>query len=112
MKIDVKVVSISNMNHTEIIGKIKKYIYIKYCVDCISNKLLKYVRNVISEPLTIIIHQMLNMGVFPDLLKISNVIPIYKKEDDTIFQITGLSHCCHPFLKSLKRLYWSSLQLT
>ena len=54
-------------------------------VDCISNKLLKYVRNVISEPLTIIINQMLNMGVFPDLLKISKVIPIYKKEDDTMF---------------------------
>ena len=54
-------------------------------VDCISNKLLKFVRNVISEPLTIIINQMLNVGVFPDLLKISKVIPIYKKEDDTIF---------------------------
>ena len=27
LKIDVKVVSISSMNHTEIIGKIKKYIY-------------------------------------------------------------------------------------
>ena len=54
-------------------------------VDCISNKLLKFERNVISEPLTIIINQMLNVDVFPDLLKISKVIPIYKKEDDTIF---------------------------
>ena len=33
MKIDVKVVSTSSMNHTEIIGKIKK-IYIKYKDFC------------------------------------------------------------------------------
>ena len=54
-------------------------------VDCISNKLLKFVKNAISEPLTIIINQMLNTGVFLDLLKISKVILIYKKEDDTMF---------------------------
>ena len=56
-------------------------------VDCISNKLLKFMKNVISEPLTIItcIKQMLNMGGFPGILKISKVNPIYKKRDDTIF---------------------------
>ena len=54
-------------------------------VYCIFNKLLKFMKNDISEPLTIIINQMLNMGVFPDLLIISKVIPIYKKENHTIF---------------------------
>ena len=55
-------------------------------VDCISNKLLKFVRNVISEPLTIIINQMLYI-----------IYIIY-------FQITGLFHCYHLFLKFLKML--------
>ena len=54
-------------------------------VDCISNKLIKYVKNVIMEPLTVIINQMLKVGIFPDSLKISKVIPIYKKSDNTIF---------------------------
>ena len=52
-------------------------------VDSVSNKLLKFVKNAISEPLTIIINQMLRVGIFPDLLKISKVVPVYKKDDNT-----------------------------
>ena len=52
-------------------------------VDSVSNKLLKFVKNAISEPLTIIINQMLRVGNFPDLLKISKVVPVYKKDDNT-----------------------------
>ena len=54
-------------------------------VDEISNKLIKYIKDVVIEPLTIIINQMFNTGIFPDLLKISKVIPIYKKDDDKCF---------------------------
>ena len=52
-------------------------------VDSVSNKLLKFVKNVISEPLSIIINQMLKSGIFPDSLKISKIVPLYKKDDDT-----------------------------
>ena len=52
-------------------------------VDSVSNKLLKFVKNVISEPLSIIINQMLKSGIFADLLKISKIVPLYKKDDDT-----------------------------
>ena len=47
--------------------------------------LLKFMKNAISQPLTIIINQMLNIGVFSELLKLSKVIPIYKKGDDPMF---------------------------
>ena len=39
-------------------------------VDGISNKLLKFVKCGIAKSLTIIINQMLSVGIFPDLLKI------------------------------------------
>ena len=48
-------------------------------VDSVSNKLLKFVKNVISEPLSIIINQMLKSGIFPDSLKISKIVPLNKK---------------------------------
>ena len=54
-------------------------------IDEISNKTLKYLKNVIAAPLTIIINQMLNSGIFPDALKVSKVIPLYKKDDKQVF---------------------------
>ena len=49
--------------------------------DCISNKMLKYIRNEISKPLTLIINQMIESGVFPSGLKTSKIIPLHKKGD-------------------------------
>lgn len=53
--------------------------------DGISTKLLKTVKNVLISPLTIIVNQMLNTGIFPDKLKIAKVTPVYKKDDETLF---------------------------
>ena len=49
--------------------------------DGISNTILKSIKSVIIKPLTLIINQMVETGIFPDVLKISKVIPIYKKGD-------------------------------
>ncbi len=55
------------------------------CFDGISTKLVKQIKLIIIEPLTAIINQMLNTGIFPDLLKIAKISPIYKKDDETEF---------------------------
>ena len=54
--------------------------------DDISSKLLKVIAPVIIKPLTMLINQVLNTGIFPDKLKIAKVIPIYKKGDPQLFE--------------------------
>ena len=51
--------------------------------DGISNILLKYAKLEISKPLTLIINQMITIGIFPDSLKIAKIILIYKKRVPT-----------------------------
>ena len=53
-------------------------------IDNISSKLLKRTKDNITAPLTIIINQMITSGIFPDALKISKVIPLYKKGDELL----------------------------
>ena len=50
-------------------------------VDEISNKLLKAIGTELAKPLTIIINQCLLTGIFPDLLKIAKVKPLFKRGD-------------------------------
>ena len=54
-------------------------------VDGISTVLLKHIKHEISKPVTLILNQCLATGIFPDKLKIAKVVPIYKSEDDNIF---------------------------
>ncbi len=56
-----------------------------YGFDGISTKLAKAIQTAILGPVTLIINQMLNTGIFPDKLKIAKIIPNYKKGDDTLF---------------------------
>ena len=43
--------------------------------------MLKYIKKLISKPLTLIINQMLDSGIIPSGLKISKILPIFKKGD-------------------------------
>ena len=56
-----------------------------YGYDCISNLLLKRAKNELIKPLTLIINQTINTGIFPEQLKISKVKPLFKKGDSTLF---------------------------
>ena len=49
-------------------------------LDGISSKLIKIIEPAIIKPLTLLINQVLNTGMFPDELKIAKVIPIFKKK--------------------------------
>ena len=52
-----------------------------YGVGRISNVLLKSILNEIVKPLTLIINQSFETGIFPNAFKTLKVIPIYKKGD-------------------------------
>ena len=52
--------------------------------DGISSELLKLIADDISKCITLIIHQSLHSGIFPDKLKIAKVTPIHKKSDSKL----------------------------
>ena len=54
-------------------------------IDNFSNNILKQLKSPLINPITIMINQSLNTGIFPDYLKIARVIPLYKKDEDYIF---------------------------
>ena len=46
---------------------------------------IRSVLNYIESPLTYVWNLSQNEGIFPDILKITNVIPLYKKDDPVFF---------------------------
>ena len=52
--------------------------------DGISNKLLKFIKDVVTKPLTLIINQMIVTGIYPKAFKTSKVRPLLKKGDNTL----------------------------
>ncbi len=76
-----------NINEDEITLIIDKLAPKTSCgSDGISTKLVKAIKTAILGPVTLIINQMLNTGIFQDKLKIAKIIPIHKKGDDTLLK--------------------------
>ncbi len=70
-------------NVTKIIDKLAPKT--SFGFDSLSTKLLKTVRDASIRPITIIINQMLNTGIFPDKLKLPKIMLVYKKDDESLF---------------------------
>ena len=68
-------------------------------------KLLKpYIEEYI-KPLTYIINKSFETGVFPDSLKLTKVIPIYKSDDKTLLSNYRPIYILNSFSKFLEKLY-------
>ena len=48
--------------------------------------MLKQIKYEMSSSITLIINQSLTTGIFPERLKIANVMPIYKNDDVKMFE--------------------------
>ena len=51
--------------------------------DNISCIILKEIKDIIAQPLSLLVNQAFNTGVFPSKLKLAKVIPLFKKGDKT-----------------------------
>ena len=49
--------------------------------DGLSNNIIKYVAPLLVKPMTFLINQSLSTGMFPDMLKLAKIIPVYKKDN-------------------------------
>ena len=76
----------SEINKQKVIEIIDKLKPKSSCgIDRLSNKLLKLIKIEISESLTLIINQSINTGLFPNKLKTTKVLPLFKKNENYVF---------------------------
>lgn len=77
--------------------------------DLINHKMLKYVSNSVSKPLTIIFNRSLREKIFPDTWKRNMVVPIFKKgerSDPSNYRPVSL---CSPLGKIMERIVFKNL---
>ena len=77
-----------------------------YGHDNISNILIKRAKEVLIEPLTLLVNQMLKSGHFPSELKMSRVKPLFKKGDPSEFSTYRPISLLPSFLRYFNMLYF------
>ena len=77
-------VSVNEVYIDNVVNKLKNKS--SYGYDTISNKYIKYARNVLTRPLTLLIIQCIHTGIYPKQLKLSRVKPLHKRGDNTQFR--------------------------
>ena len=76
-------VSVNEVYIDNVINKLKNTS--SYGYDNISNKHIKYARKILTKPLTLLINQCLQTGIYPSQLKLLRVKPLHKAGDKTQF---------------------------
>ena len=69
-------------------------------------KMIKICNKAIVKPLSIIYQNCIDSGIFLDLWKKSNIVPVHKKEDKQFYKITDQS-LCYLFLEKFLRRFCS-----
>ena len=52
--------------------------------DGISNRIMKYIKHEIVSPMTKLINKSLELGVFPDSMKLAHVTPLHKSGSESL----------------------------
>ena len=77
--------------------------------DNLSLKIIKTIKGDLLSPLTIIINQMLNTGIFPEKLKIAKIKPMLKKGENTCFTNYRPISLLPAILKIFERVIYNQL---
>ena len=77
--------------------------------DCVSNKLVRSLRNELAYPLKIIINDSLQSGIVPSQLKVAKVLPLYKSGDKQNFSNYRPISLLNVFSKILEKAAYKQL---
>jgi len=80
-----------------------------YGYDEISSRILKSSAPYVLSPLTFIFNKILSTGVFPERLKFSEVKPLYKKGDSSVFSNYRPISILTSFSKIIKKIIYKRL---